>query len=151
MGVEEYVSADYQVARFWNCVDKNAGGGCWNWTGKGAGIAKPKFLVRGRPATPRRVAWSLRCGAIPPHHNLACRCKNPLCVNPEHHYIKSPTANVPRDAKLLVTTEGRIDVRDEVKQEIVRMVSAGFSRRKAAALCGVTKDTAAKIVKKEHK
>lgn len=151
MGAEELVTADYQVARFWHYVDKNADGNCWNWTGKGASITKPTFQVRGRQAIPRRVAWLLSCGTIPAHHNLSSRCKNAFCVNPEHHYIRSPTAEVPRDAKLKVTLDGRVAVRDEVKQQIVRLVSAGFSRRKAAALCGVTTDTACKVVTEESK
>lgn len=68
--------------RFWSKVDKTPT--CWNWTaGKyvdGYGI----FGFNGGVVRSHRFSFEIVNGKIPTNHEIHHKCKNKLCVNPEH-------------------------------------------------------------------
>lgn len=72
--------------RFWSKVDKQAPGGCWEWTAvtlRGYG----RFSVGGRSGGmvyAHRFSWQLAHGQIPDGIVIDHRCANPPCVNPDH-------------------------------------------------------------------
>lgn len=84
------------IVRFWSRVDKDAPGGCWEWTGKrtlqGYGIS-PKILGT---AFAHRVAWLLTRGPIPDGFHVDHLCRNRCCVNPDHLEPVYPLENTRR-------------------------------------------------------
>jgi hypothetical protein len=78
--------------RFWMKVDKNGPvhpsfGQCWIWTGavktRAGQVTYGSFVDDdGRSTMPHRFSYELRYGSAPPE--LDHRCRNKLCVRPEH-------------------------------------------------------------------
>lgn len=69
--------------RFWMKVQK--GPGCWNWVG-GSRDGYGTFTERNKGKThlAHRFAYEQLVGPIPDSKLLDHRCRNTLCVNPEH-------------------------------------------------------------------
>lgn len=74
------------IDRFWECVDKTAGG-CWVWTGtmneRQPGCFYAHFYDGRKVVSAHRFSYELAHGPI---GNLELHhvCKNTLCVNPDH-------------------------------------------------------------------
>lgn len=47
-----------------------------------------------KPIKAHRQAWVLRHGAIPPNMCVLHGCDNPLCVEPDHLWLGTPSDNV---------------------------------------------------------
>lgn len=69
--------------RFWMKVQKTDD--CWNWTGSGRG-GYGTFTERskGRTHLAHRMSYELLVDPIPDGMRIDHRCRNTLCVNPEH-------------------------------------------------------------------
>ncbi len=85
--------------RFWPKVDVSGGpDACWLWTaskrpgkwGYGQIGAGGKY---GRPLRAHRVAWELTNGLIPNGLFVCHRCDNPICCNPAHLFLGTPSEN----------------------------------------------------------
>lgn len=84
--------------RFWKRVDKNGptdpllGTPCWiwratnrHWDGRKVAMARtPTINVSGKLVSAVRYSYELAAGTIERNRNLRRRCKNRLCVNPQH-------------------------------------------------------------------
>ena len=46
---------------------------------------------RGPSISPNRFAWERSVGPIPDGMLVIARCKTPRCVDPEHHYLATPS------------------------------------------------------------
>ena len=83
--------------RFWPKVD--ATGDCWQWTG---GVSGRYGMVRPGGSANQRgahiVAWELLIGPVPDGYQVDHRCKNTLCVNPDHLEPVPPLVNLMRSA-----------------------------------------------------
>ncbi len=85
---------------FWNQVDKNGSNGCWVWIGP---IHDSKNSVlygqvqwridRERPKA-HRFSWMIHFGSIPKGMCICHACDNGLCVNPNHLWLGTRSANV---------------------------------------------------------
>ena len=66
--------------------------GCWIWTG---GISGPYGSTSYRGATRRahRVTWEVANGPIPAGMEIDHRCRQTLCVNPDHLQLVTPRVN----------------------------------------------------------
>lgn len=77
-------SAD--LLRFWQKVNKEAGGGCWLWTAsvqeKRGGYGQ--FRVGRRMLRAHKITYALLIGAVPEGLVLDHLCRVPRCVNPLH-------------------------------------------------------------------
>lgn len=66
--------------------------GCWNctshWPNRRDGTVSKKF--RGRLWSIPRIVWTEKNGEIPDQKRVLHRCKNSLCINPDHLFIRSP-------------------------------------------------------------
>ena len=63
--------------------------GCWLWmgptsgsTGRGAGY--PRMTLNGATVAVHRAMWTNEHGIIPPKKQIDHKCRNRLCVNPDH-------------------------------------------------------------------
>lgn len=68
--------------RFWSYVEKSDA--CWNWTGgksEGYGMLKvANYKMRGA----HRYSYELHVGPIPAGMIIDHKCRNRVCVNPDH-------------------------------------------------------------------
>lgn len=69
--------------RFWEKVQKSDG--CWNWLGASNGrYGRIGTGVGTKAAYAHRVSWELTNGPIPEGMQIDHKCRNTLCVNPDH-------------------------------------------------------------------
>ena len=86
------------IDRFWSKVNKDAQGGCWQWTGgvTSWGYGQFHILMNGKRTNHRahRVCWFLEHGTLGQESVLDHICRNRLCVNPDHLRELSNAQNV---------------------------------------------------------
>lgn len=81
--------------RFWEKVDGS--GDCWEWTGTRQTMGYGSFWVLGQgKRLAHRVAYELLVGPIAEGRELDHRCRNRICVNPDHLEPVSHRENVRR-------------------------------------------------------
>ena len=89
--------------RFWAKINKNAEGGCWEWTkalhsrGYGQMITGSKTTKR-HNVYAHRFAYETLVGPIPDGLVLDHLCRNPKCVNPAHLEPVTRQENIRRGA-----------------------------------------------------
>jgi hypothetical protein len=73
-----------QLERFYNKVNKDVSGGCWEWQGSmhnnGYGLA----VINNTSYRAHRLSYCIKNGNIPEGMYLMHQCDNKRCVNPEH-------------------------------------------------------------------
>ena len=90
---QKSVLDDTIIERFWKCVNFNASGDCWEWTGyKKQGYGFFKFKHIGYKA--HRYSYELHHGCIDLNLGVLHRCANKSCVNPHHLYQGTQLENV---------------------------------------------------------
>lgn len=78
--------------RFLKMVDVSPG--CWNWTGWVNGGYGYFRNENGKCVNASRYAWELANDmSIPENCSILHKCKNPLCVNPNHLVIRNRKYN----------------------------------------------------------
>lgn len=88
--------------RFWQYVDRDGPGGCWQWTG-GLSHGYGNFMVRRDDGSyaqvqAHRFAWRLLVGDVPDGLVMDHLCRNKRCVRPQHLQPVTQQVNVQRGA-----------------------------------------------------
>lgn len=110
--VRGHKSCGDPVERFWRHVDKNGpwlphvDTPCWVWTGSTNGADRTGygsfrfgsiFDPGGSKSTSaHRFSWELVKGRVPPQRELDHRCRNTLCVRPDHLEVVTRRMNLLR-------------------------------------------------------
>lgn len=79
--------------RFWPKVNKEAPGGCWEWTASTDIGGYGHFRIAGRMLPAHRVSWEFIYGPIPSDKMIDHRCANRACVNPKHLRVVTRSQN----------------------------------------------------------
>ena len=127
-------------------IDRKANG-CWEWQGCLRGSKTHKYGVlchQGKQDGAHRVSFRLFKGEIPEGMNVCHSCDNPRCVNPDHLFIGSDSANMSD-----MTAKGRHPYplgethhRAKLTNDAVRAIRASAqSHNQLARAYGVTKRT----------
>jgi len=133
----------FEVARFWEKVNKTAGEtACWPWTGSVTNKGYGQINIGGSLYKSHRVALHLN---EPPTVNTlyACHtCDNSLCCNPKHLYWGSAKRNTKdRDERGrrkgpqgVAHHKAKLDP-DKVRE--IRRLANSMTQRELAAMFGV--------------
>ena len=143
------------IARFWNKVNKDDGGGCWIWTGTIQSGGYGNVGVHGRNLRAHRLAYELTYGPIPPGMCVCHRCDVRSCVNPDHLFLGTKADNthdmVRKGRHVAISLPGSNNpssvLTDDDVREIRRRVRVdGVSRTQIAKEFGVSQPLISQIV-----
>jgi hypothetical protein len=93
--------------RFWTKVDRRGDAECWMWIGatnRGAKMRGGPYGKLGdewpsrKTVLAHRVSYEMAKGEIPAGHQVDHRCRNSLCVNPQHLEAVLPHLNNERSS-----------------------------------------------------
>jgi hypothetical protein len=68
--------------------------GCHIWQASTRDTGYGQLHLHGRNLLAHRVAWEIKHGSIPKGMNLCHRCDERRCINPDHLFIASQSANM---------------------------------------------------------
>jgi len=81
------------LQRFWNKVTKLPGDSCWVWNGARC-RSGGRFWNGKRIVQASHFAWEQEHGSVPQGIECDPLCRNPFCVRPSHHELKTHAANM---------------------------------------------------------
>lgn len=79
--------------RFWDRADKRGPDECWPWKKTPHAHGYGTFCDGGRNLPAHRVSYELSKGPIPKGRVIDHKCRNPICVNPDHLQVVTPQGN----------------------------------------------------------
>jgi hypothetical protein len=108
------------VQRFYDKVYRDKCG-CWTWIGaRSRGYGQLRFMGRTRPA--HVVSYILHVGEVPPEKEVAHRCDNGYCVNPEHLFVCTHAENIEDKVLKGRQAKGEQNGNSKLSEDIVRQI-----------------------------
>ena len=77
--------------RLWEKIDRRREGECWPWIGasRNGGGVPTLSTPQGSSTTAYRILFETEVRELEPGESVLHRCRNPLCMNPDHLYAGS--------------------------------------------------------------
>lgn len=150
MGIARYINGHGKTTKgyyyntledFWNKVNKEADGGCWEWTGSKI-LGYGSFYYRGKRRKCHRLSYRIHYGNCK-GMDVCHRCDNPACVNPDHLFLGTHQDNM-TDAKVKLRMAKKYTSEQVLK--IVELVDRGMNRKEAAREVGMSHALAVQIM-----
>lgn len=144
-------------ASFWNQA-RRATNGCLEWTGCSHKDGYGQLVYHRQYWLAHRLAWTLHYGEIPAGMCVCHRCDNPCCVDPEHLFIGSHSANMAdmkhkgRRKNVNTGTEnGRAIISQSIADEIRdKYVRGSIKQVDLAHEYGVSQPLISRIIRNKH-
>lgn len=90
-----------EAERFWEKVNKQAAGGCWEWQASRMPNGYGRFVRdEGGSTLTHRIAYEMLVGPIPAGLQIDHLCRNRGCVNPAHLEPVTARQNVLRSESM---------------------------------------------------
>lgn len=128
--------------------------GCWLYTGGISSSGYGVLSVKGRSAHAHRVAYEIRCGAIPDGQCVLHRCDVRRCINPDHLFLGTLADNNRDTMNKGRTADRRGEKNTQMKftdEQVGRMRSMyatrRYSQRQLAAAFGASQQHVSDIVR----
>jgi hypothetical protein len=120
------------IDRFWERVQK--GDGCWLWTGSISDTGYGKACIgHQRTMNAHRLSYVLTFGNIPDDMFVCYKCDNRQCVNPNHLFLGTPTANVhdmdQKGRRITPSKLGEKNPAAKITFEIAEKIRAEYSQK----------------------
>lgn len=125
--------------------------GCWIWLASRKG-SYGQFSINQQKGTAHRASWIIHKGPIPHGLNVCHKCDKPLCVNPDHLFLGTQSANIKdmyskgRGADIKGTKNGQSVLTEEQVYKVRSFVKDGKTYQLVADTFKVSVDTIHKIV-----
>ena len=155
-GHQRLRTREQQVQRALSLIDRQGGPeSCWPWAGKvnanGYGIAPAKTGER----LAHRLTYRETLGDIPPGMFVCHHCDNPICCNPSHLFLGTPSDNSAdmwakgrhKPFTPLGDDHPRARLTAAVIPEIRRLCAERMTHREVAAMFGVCRSTITSVIR----
>lgn len=134
-----------RIARFHGKIRKDSNTGCWLWTGAQTGNGYGQASYEGKVTTAHRAYWLCAKGPLPENVDLDHRCRNRLCVNPDHLEPVTRSTNLRRGFESRGCVNGHVFSLNAFS--VVRRKSGRIERR--CKICHRARNKKAKAAKKQ--
>jgi HNH endonuclease len=129
--------------------------GCWIWQGAKTEGGYGHLYVDGYTQLAHRVMWTVVVGSIPDGMLICHTCDNPPCINPEHLFMGTVSANsrdmVQKGRGRGASRPGEKNPNHKISNDTVlrirQMFQEGMKPQKIADLLGLNNDHVSSITR----